>query len=85
MVVSMVLTFQYQANHALHKLGFMHPEYLRFELIEADFRRVHLPQIVDAVSIHVLKDSLGQLDEERVVFPSLGKDLNKIDICGPRG
>ena len=84
MVVSVVLTFQYQANHALYKLGFMHPEYLRFELIEADFCRVHLSQIVDTVSIHVLKDSLGQLDEERVVFPSLSKDFNKIDVCGPR-
>ena len=61
----------------------MHPEYLWFELKEANLRRVHFAHVVDAVSVHVFEDSFSQLDKESVIFPSLGEDLDEIYIRCP--
>ena len=42
-----------------------------------------LSQIVYTISIHVFKYSLSQLDKERVVSPSLGENLHKVNIRCP--
>ena len=42
-----------------------------------------LAQIIDTISIHVLKDSFSQLDKERVVSPCFGKNLHEIEIRCP--
>ena len=42
-----------------------------------------LAQIIDTISVHVLKDSFCQLNKERIVPPGFGKNLHEIEIRSP--
>ena len=55
--------FHDKAYNTLNQSVLVNPEDVRLELEEADGGCMLLGQLADAVSVHVIEDSLRQLDE----------------------